>query len=152
VYSESIFDEYEFTVVTPKAGAQQYFSEVFRTKRSRYLETNESNSDFAMAAWKELFKGRYDLLHSHGFTSGILSALAARVVRVPHIMTAHDVLLDRQFRGAKGKLKLYLIGLIFYLIDIVMAVGDDAKENLAQNYPRLVRRRCLVSVRNGIDV
>src|SRR5690606_19130874 len=79
-------------------------------------------------------------------------SVAAKFMRVPHIMTAHDVLLDRQFRGIRGKIKRYVIGLIFYLIDILMAVGDDAKENLAQNYPRLLSRGSLLSIRNGINV
>src|SRR5690606_37108313 len=93
-----------------------------------------------------------DVLHTHGFTTGLILSLLAFWFRIPHIMTAHDVILDWQVPGVLGWLKSKAIGFCFNLIDVIMAVGKDAGENLAERYPRLKDKGKLVVIRNGIDV
>src|SRR5690606_3596018 len=117
----------------------------------RYIEVERSERALAIAVWKELRARNYDLVHSHGFTAGILSSLPANLCRVPHIMTAHDVMLDWQYRGARGRAKLYGAGFFFRRINVVMAVGEDARNNLAQVFPWLKNKNRLTAVRNGID-
>ena len=50
-------------------------------------------------------KGRCDLIHSHGFTSGFLTAIANIGSRKPHILTLHDVLRKEYFASPLGPIK-----------------------------------------------
>src|SRR5690606_18542293 len=96
VYSHCVFDQYEFTFITPHFELSDYLNEIFHGRVFRYIEVERSERALAIAVWKELRARNYDLVHSHGFTAGILSSLPANLCRVPHIMTAHDVMLDWQ--------------------------------------------------------
>lgn len=152
VYSSPVFNEYQFVVITPKYDLKDYILDVFCGKDVEYIETEDYNMDIIRAA-KNVFRAREcDMLHTHGFTTGLILSLLACWFRVPHIMTAHDVILDWQMPGMIGWLKTKVIGVGFSLIDIIMAVGEDAGANLAARYPFLLKKGKLVVIRNGIDV
>jgi len=152
VYASPIFNEYRFVVVTPKYDLKEYVFEVFSGKEIEYIETGDTNSELVKAAHRVLCRIDCDVLHTHGFTTGLILSLLAFWFRTPHIMTAHDVILDWQVPGVLGWLKSKAIGFCFNLIDVIMAVGKDAGENLAERYPRLKDKGKLVVIRNGIDV
>lgn len=152
VYTNELFREFNFTLIVPRADDNSYFFSVFEGGEFQCIETDVTHAAFISSIIRALASGKYDLLHTHGFTAGLLSALPARMTRVPHIMTAHDVLLPWQFRGLKGRAKKAVIGGLFQLIDVLMAVGQDARQNLEANYPWLTGSRKLAAVRNGIDV
>jgi glycosyltransferase involved in cell wall biosynthesis len=109
--------------------------------------------EFFMAISKELIYGRYDLIHSQGFTSGICASFPAFLTRKPHILTSHDVLNGTQFRGISGYLKKIGMGMAFSLIPTIHSVSYDAQQNLLEFFPFLDRaaERCKV-IRNGIEV
>jgi glycosyltransferase involved in cell wall biosynthesis len=117
------------------------------------LEENPSAYLFAVNVAGELNRGRYDLVHSQGFTSGLCTALTAKVRRTAHLMTSHDVLNRNQFCGIKGVLKRKMMGAFFGMIDIIHSVSYDAQSNLLSYFPSLSRRgnRCVV-IHNGIEV
>lgn len=152
IYSSPTFDSYRFIIITPSYELKDYFSEVFYRKEYEYIETDDTNSAMVMATRKVLSRIECDLLHTHGFTTGLILSVLAYWSRVPHIMTAHDVILDWQMPGVLGWIKSRAIGIGFSLIDVVMAVGKDAGDNLVRRYPKLRVKGKLAVVRNGIDV
>lgn len=101
----------------------------------------------------QLFKKRFDLIHSHGFTSGICTALPAFICRTPHLMTSHDVINDNQFSGWKGKAKKLVIGRLLSIIDTIHSVSYDAQANLLTHFSFLDNRvgKCIV-ISNGIEI
>jgi glycosyltransferase involved in cell wall biosynthesis len=120
--------------------------EIFRV--SEYPSTFELF--FAVAGL--LWRGKYDLVHSHGFTSGICSALPAFISRIPHILTSHDVLSTSQFNGFTGQVKKIVMGLALSLISTIHSVSHDAQANLLEFFPALSRTKgkCVV-IMNGIE-
>jgi glycosyltransferase involved in cell wall biosynthesis len=101
----------------------------------------------------QLVRKNYDLIHSHGFTSGISAALAALVSRTPHVMTSHDVINENQFSGWKGKVKKRVVERLFGMIDSIHSVSYDAQMNLLSHFPGIGNRagKCIV-IPNGIEV
>lgn len=101
----------------------------------------------------ELIRGNYDLVHSHGFTSGICTALPAKISLTSHLMTSHDVVNENQFSGYSGKIKKKSIGRVLSLVNIIQSVSYDAQNNLIENFPELScpGYRCVV-IPNGIEV
>lgn len=100
---------------------------------------------------RRLLVRRPQIVHSHGFTAAILAAVPAWLLAIPHVATTHDVFKAEQFRGRGGQLKRWLIGRLLGLVSVLNPVGDDARANLVQTYPKLDRPGRLVAIRNGID-
>src|SRR5690606_14945869 len=101
---------------------------------------------FTLKVAGELRSGKYDLVHSHGFTSGVCTALSAKLKRTRHLMTSHDVINENQFHGAKGKVKRQVFGTLLNMIDAVHSVSHDAQKNLLEFFPALSHRerKCFV--------
>jgi len=152
VYGSPIFDDYQFVVITPRYELKDYISEVFSGKDFEYIETDDTHSGLVKATRKVFEESACDMLHTHGFTTGLILSVLASWYRLPHIMTAHDVILDWQLPGVMGWFKSMAIGFGFGLIDVINAVGKDAGENLSSRYPKLTTKEKLVVIRNGIDV
>ena len=125
-----------------------------------YIPVRDMPTDGSSGFWKlfrrvssELVKGKYDLVHSHGFISGMCSAIPAFFRRTPHLMTSHETLNDKQFVGLKGRIQLFGMLLLFGLIDKVHSVSRDASDNLLKYFPALAKKegKCIV-IPNGIEV
>ena len=102
--------------------------------------------------WSALRAAKVDLVHSHGFTSAALAALPARLVRVPHVATIHDVVTP-ELEKRLGQHGRFALGRALQLATVVQAVGEDAGENLRQKLlTRGFADRRLKVVRNGIDL
>jgi len=96
---------------------------------------------------------RFDLIHSQGFTAGVLMAFANPLDRVPHVLTLHETLRDEQFRGPFGPLKRRFLALALSRIDRVITVGEDANRNLLSHLPIPERaKRRIAIIRSGVDV
>jgi glycosyltransferase involved in cell wall biosynthesis len=117
------------------------------------IEENPSPVSYYMKVTSTLMRERYDLVHSHGFTSAMAMALPAFLRRTPHLMTSHDILNIQQFAGLKGWCKHLGMAWLFGLIDLVHSVSNDAQENLFEYFPSLSRKngKCVV-IPNGIEV
>lgn len=123
-----------------------------RLTRCRELPNDASPADWIRAIWDMARSGKADVVHSHGFTAGLLAAAPARLLRIRHVCTVHDVLLARQFQGVKGRLRLRALKVMLPLIDVLQTVGRDANANLLEYFPALGRvPGKVVPIRNGID-
>lgn len=100
---------------------------------------------------RELLFNRPEVIHSHGFTAAILTALPAWLLRIPHLASTHDVFNERQFQGRSGLFKRWLIGRLLAFVSVLNPVGEDARDNLVYTYPFLDRPGRLIAIRNGID-
>lgn len=100
-----------------------------------------------------VIKGKYDLVHSHGFISGMCAAISAYFRRTPHLMTIHETLNDKQFASLKGRFRRGSMAWLFGLVDKVHSVSHDAQANLFEYFPALAKKeeKCVV-ILNGIEV
>ncbi|MBM9616708.1 glycosyltransferase family 4 protein [Desulfobulbus rhabdoformis] len=114
------------------------------------VSSNPSVVELCWTVTKQLLHAKFDIVHSHGFTSGVCAALPARLTRVPHLLTSHDVLQEKQFSHKFGKLKRRYIGIAISFIDTIQSVSHDAQKNLLEFFPR-IHERCLV-ISNGIEI
>jgi len=92
-----------------------------------------------------------DVIHSHGFTSGAIAALANLRHGIPHVITSHDVFRSEQFQGWRGRVKAAAMTAILGNADVVQSVSADAQANLLEFLPGIDRGR-LAIIPNGIDV
>ncbi len=102
---------------------------------------------------KILLKSKFNIIHSQGFTVGILTALVNMISRVPHIITLHETLRNEQFSSFKGKIKRKVLGYLLGKVDIIQTVSEDAQQNLIDFLPALKNKKDkLVVIRNGIHI
>jgi glycosyltransferase involved in cell wall biosynthesis len=101
---------------------------------------------------KEMIRGQYDLVHSHGFISGACSSFPAFINRLPHMMTPHEVTNKNQFHGLSGNLKKITLGCLFWFVDKIQSVSYDAHKNLIETFPNLHHPGKCVVIPNGIEI
>ncbi|MGQ9592783.1 MAG: glycosyltransferase family 4 protein, partial [Planctomycetota bacterium] len=103
---------------------------------------------------RALRSNRFTLIHSQGLRAGTEVCLANLGLRIPNIITLHDVIVSQNDVPGRFKwLKKSAIGHISAKADAIIAVSQDCAENYLNNFPRWKRARCrLVVVRNGVDV
>ena len=150
VYGQPCMADIAFTFLTPASSALDSVLSTLNNNRG-HVTTEDSSFSLFWALLKNLLTARFDLIHSHGFTAGILAAIPARLSGTTHIITTHDVFLDNQFKGWKGRLKRWLIGRFLALADTINPVGEDARDNLIKTYPHLDMQANVVAIRNGIE-
>lgn len=151
VYGQPCMADMELVFITPASTAMDPILSILKNSRGHITSGGNSFSLF-WALFKNLFTVRFDLIHSHGFTAGMLAAIPARVFRIPHVVTTHDVLLEPQFRGLKGRLRKWVVGRLLGLASVINPVGKDAGRNLIETYPFLDKPGKVVEVQNGIDI
>lgn len=151
VYHHPLFDEYDFNILTPERHVSDLQSNVFKGKCIQYSSFKD-NIDLVRQVWKLLGNHKYDLLHSHGFSAGLLAAVPSFIRHIPHLMTAHDIFQENQFKGLSGFIKKNMIGVGLRLINCNMAVSNDARDNLYEYFPFLGDGTKLIAIQNGIDV
>lgn len=156
VYSRFDPAEWKFSLIAPDLQEVKLLVEKdLAAQHIRYIpvEKNPSAPSFFLKILKELNRNKYDLIHSHGFTSGICTVIPARLYRTRHIMTSHDVINAKQFFGLRGGVKKRIITFLLQRIDTIQSVSNDAQDNLLEYFPALSKnkKRCIV-VPNGIEV
>lgn len=114
------------------------------------LPKNKSFSFYVKTVHKAIRNDNFDLIHAHGFTSGAISVLSAKLTNTPIIMTSHDMLLEEQFIGFKGWLKRGALTVLFNLLTKVQTVSYDAKVNITKMLPLLNTKKITV-IQSGID-
>ena len=152
VYSLPLFDHCCFTVVTTTEADEEYFKNAFGAKLGALIRLEEK--DFSAAAILRIARRtpRPQLIHAHGFSSGILGAPAKLWLGIPMILTSHDILQDSQFAGLGGTMKRLALGAALGISTRVNVVGHDAAENLRTYFPRACSEKKLSIILNGIDV
>lgn len=114
------------------------------------IPKNYKPQHFALKLVSILRSGEVDIIHSHGFSAMAYAAPLARIFRVKHLATSHDILQKEQFSGAIGTLKKSYLGMALRMADIIHLVSGDQKGNLLQFFPDLSRARVEV-IPNGIE-
>jgi glycosyltransferase involved in cell wall biosynthesis len=146
---------WRFTILAPVHVEMQAMLADLSGLDIRYipLEERPSLPGFFRRVGIEILRGGYDLVHSHGFTSGMAAALPAFLRRTPHLMTSHDDINPGQFAGRQGRLKRWGMARLFAMIDRIHSVSHDAQANLLEYFPGLAHRdgQCVV-IPNGIEV
>ena len=150
VFGQSCFSDCQFTLVAPDAGLSDYLDEFLPAGRFKLIEAEQGYSQFVRQIRGLSRSGDFDLIHSHGFSAGLLTEIARTGLRTPHLMTAHDVFLSAQFSGVKGYVKKAAMSLLFSRMTAIHNVTEDAKNNLQSFFPRVKeeRLRCIL---HGVD-
>lgn len=149
--------KYRFTIIAPAYpdSALDYLLEDLKDYDVSYikLKLRASIIDIFLLLTKTLVSNRFDLIHSHGFTSGLAAAIPARLSKTKHILTSHDVLLPKQFIGLMGTLRKVGLSLLLPMVDKIHSVGKDAHNNLLEFIPSLkkLKSKC-ITITNGIEI
>lgn len=146
---------WKLTIIAPHLSETPVLIEDLAGLDVRYIAVQEEPhpAQFFVNVAYEVIRGGYDLVHSHGFTSGMSAVLPAVLRRTPHLMTSHETLNLKQFIGLRGKAVRFGMEGLLRLIDIVHSVSNDAQKNLIDFFPCLSRKdgKCAV-IQNGIEI
>ncbi|HVY07556.1 MAG TPA: glycosyltransferase family 4 protein [Burkholderiales bacterium] len=154
VYTKFDPDKYSFTLIAPEMTEARVLLDDLKGLELTpvFVTKNVTSSQLFREVLRVARENKFDLIHSHGFTSGICSIPAAKLTRTPHIMTAHDVFTSRQFQGIRGIFKKTILAALMMTIDCIHCVSDDARENLL-SYLWMLRfsKSRVIVIKNGID-
>lgn len=154
VYGQFSPEHYKLTILLPETSELNATREDLAKNDTHFEVLPCKLSMFIfMARLDNILKlQQIDIVHSQGFTSGVLAALPARFRRIPHILTSHDVLRKDQFEGLQGQVKKIILSFLLSAPDMIQSVSNDAQRNLLEFFPRLkknVKKQCVIH--NGVD-
>lgn len=155
VLSYPAFFDYRFTFLLPDTEEAHILKEDMNGIKGEFLFVKDRGvfGGLLFASSRALITGRYLLVHSHGFTSGVAVSCAAWILRVPHLLTVHDVLREAQFAGFLGMFKKWILRVCLNRIDTIQSVTRDAETNLLNSIPSLDRNNHKkVIINNGVDL
>jgi len=150
VYGHPVFSGSSFTLVAPDNGLSEYLGKYLPDNRIRIISAEPNKLRFIKQIRSIARPGPFDLIHSHGFTSGMLTELSHTGLSVPHLMTAHDVFLPVQFSGFSGHLRHWFMARLFRRMTGIHAVTEDARQNLLTFFPGIAAAR-VHSILHGVD-
>ena len=150
IYGQDAFSDIELHLVAPDRGLGGYLEKHLPPDRITLHPCDHHGRVFAGAVRRHLRAQRYALIHSHGFSAGAITALAALGRDTPHMMTAHDVFLPTSFPGLKGKLRRRSLSLLYRRLNLIHAVTMDGADNLLEYLPELRPER-VKPILHGID-
>lgn len=154
VYTNLVQDKYDFVLLAPDGPELRVLLDDLHDFSVTYIPVPGwlGLKDFVKTVAATIFGENFDLVHSHGLTSGMCSAVPARIKGIPHLLTMHDVFTEKQVEGVSGKMKLCAISLILPLADAIHSVSYDAQENLLEYVPTLkLFTGKLFAIPNGIQ-
>ncbi len=156
-YTYSYLDsaKYHLTVLTVKNGEGELINEDLKHFDINCIavEGKLFLPLIAVKISKLLRRGHFDLIHSQGYTAGVISVVGNMFSRIPHIITSHDVLRQDQFPLLLGGVKRRLLSFFLGQADSIQSVSEDAQLNLLEFLPGLGRKKeNLVVILNGIAV
>ena len=155
VYSHFNPKKYRFTLVAPRIPETDVLLRDLAELDLKYIPTDKDirSADFFKIVSKVILNGRFDLVHSHGFTCGVFSTFGSILTRTPHIVTLHETLRDEQFTGLTGSMKRLVLGCTLALTDTIHCVSYDAQENLLSHLKVLRRvEKKVVVIPHGVEV
>jgi len=145
-----VFQETEITLMAPDIELRDFCNTYLAPSGIHYKPAPKDDRALTQAIRAELQSESYNLLHSHGYTSGVLGHRAALGLKIPHLMTAHDVFRSEQFRGLKGKLKWAGLNLVYRRLQGILTVGEDCQANFKRYMP-WVPSRIISNIDHGVD-
>jgi len=149
VYSEPVFKDVNITLLAPDEGLADFLDKYLPDHRITLIPMYNKKG-FLFTMNKLLKSGDFDIVHSHGFSAGIFTYLSLLFRKEIHLMTAHDVFTDHQFKGWKGYLKKKVMNFIFSKINYIHTVTHDANQNLLDFCPS-INPSNLRFIAHGID-
>ncbi|WP_158223067.1 glycosyltransferase family 4 protein [Halovibrio salipaludis] len=151
IYGQPCFSDCTFTLIAPDQGLSAYLSEFLPEGRIKVVEAESSNLAFVRQVRRAHQTGNYDLIHSHGFSAGLLTEISLGLGgRTPHLMTAHDVFLHAQFQGASNRIRHWVMARLFARMTGIHAVTEDAAENFRTFFPKVSPSR-IHGILHGVD-
>lgn len=150
IYSQPVFEDFSFTLLAPDDGLSDYLAEFLPAGRITVISAGPSLIKFMGQARRLAKKPDYQLVHSHGFSAGVLTELAMAGAGKTHLMTAHDVFNQPQFRGFKGRLRHWGMEAAFRHMDAIHTVTEDARANLIEFFPGVTPSQ-VVGILHGVD-
>lgn len=150
IYSKPYFENVKFKLVAPDLNLFPFLETTGLDSRIDFLPVKNDRMSLVKTTRKLIKKYEFDLLHSHGFSAGVLCELFLPKKKIKHLMTAHDVFLPSQFLGWKGKVNKKLIGTTLGRIDHIHTVTDDARKNLMEFFPALKPSK-IHNILHGVD-
>lgn len=150
IYSQKCFEDYSFVLFAPDRGVSEYLGAYLPEGRIRVIPAPSESLAFIREGRKLISSGQFQLVHSHGFSAGLLTEIARLGSPLPHLMTAHDVFLSSQFSGVNGKARQWVMARIFNRIPYIHTVTEDARTNLLEFFPSLDERR-VKGILHGVD-
>lgn len=152
IYSNPVFADYDITLIAPDLELRQFLLDYLPTARINFRATADNNKSIINEVKRCLREEAFDVIHSHGFSAGVLTSLATALKQSPpHILTVHDVFRDELFTGVKGKLKLWALNIIYRQLDAVLTVGEDCYQNFIDYMPAVARSK-IINIDHGVDV
>lgn len=151
-YGQDCFKQYQITFLMPNLGnIKDYLTMICASPNTEFVEVGDSGKNLFFGVRNHLSEETYDLIHSHGYSAGVLTSLACQFAKVKeHLMTAHDVFLNTQFNGLTGVLKRFSMRLAFGKIPYIHAVSFDCRDNFIEFFPN-VSKRTITVIEHGID-
>jgi len=154
VYQHFDVHAFHFSILAPDTAETEVLAKDLEGLDFEIIKVSENPSfrELFVSTARLLLGGKFHLVHSHGFTSGVCSAFPAFFMRVPNVLTSHDVLFDKQFSGASGLAKRIVLKLALSCMDVIHSVSYDAQENLLDFFPSFKSKtgKFLV-IPNGIE-
>lgn len=150
IYSQPVFEGFTFTLLAPDDGLSAYLSEFLPDGRITVVPAESSAIKFMGQARRMSQNPDFNLVHSHGFSAGVLTELAMVGISKPHLMTAHDVFNQSQFQGVKGYLRRRIMAAAFRRMGAIHTVTEDAKANLIEFFPGVAPSQ-IVGILHGVD-
>jgi glycosyltransferase involved in cell wall biosynthesis len=151
-------DKYEITLLSTQ---KKWIDTIRKDLKDHAVHTivtkpNNIRLNFALAIFKALINKNIDIIHSQGYTAGIITCIVNKIFKVPHIITLHHVFNADQYSDkiwAKyGSIRKSIISYILMGANYIQAVSDDAKENTLEQFPILKKYyKNMIVIKNGID-
>lgn len=148
-------EEYYFSIFGPKINTFEQLSQDLKYSNVNFVYFNKNDGLYTiyLKIRRILNNEKFDIIHSQGYTAGILTIFANFMVKIPHIMTSHDVFREDQFHSYYGVIKKILLGYLFRMINIIQSVSYDAQENLLEYLPSLKKdKNKLIVINNGVEI
>jgi glycosyltransferase involved in cell wall biosynthesis len=152
VFTANALRDYDFVLVAPN---DEELDQYIRNGQLRCEWICAPSAHLAMmrtvAEWTRRLRPAF--VHSHGFTSGMVSGPPCVLARLGHLLTVHDVLLGTQFAGFSGRMKKTLLGVSLGSPRLIHCVTNDSRDNLLRRYPLRARRlrKKIVVIQHGVD-
>ena len=150
IYGQPIFADYSFTLLAPDQGLSDYFSEFLPSGRINVIPSQPEPLKFVTQVRRIAQGSGFDMVHSHGFSAGVITELALLGKGKTHLMTAHDVFNWEQFQGVKGHLRHLGMNLAFKRMSAIHTVTEDAGANLLEFFPDIDPGQ-LSCILHGVD-
>jgi glycosyltransferase involved in cell wall biosynthesis len=96
---------------------------------------------------------QFSLIHSQGLKAGLDTSLATLGLRVPQVITLHDVIVPQnEVPGRMKWLKKRVIGRLTARADAIIAVSHDCRANHLEQFPEWERGCRVEVICNGVDI